>query len=192
MSELRNLLLNPRPGVPGSNEFAVVFAGEAEISYVNDRITVKATKTNGHASAARGIDLSAGDWVFSTFMGPYSGSDTCTTFSGRGVYAIANNAFIAHAPFDGTNKRYTIQFHLDAPTTVQLRLTGPTTVGQSLEYCHSILASKQDYDELRALTDANGEPLNLTWFDGNTYPRSGGGLSLLAVYPHHLALEVVA
>ena len=26
-----------------------------------------------------------------------------------------------------------------------------------------------------ALTDANGQPLNLTWFDGNTYPSSGGG-----------------
>lgn len=177
MREIRNLLHNPRPGMPGDSEFAVVFAGEAEISYANDSITVKATKTNGHASAASVIDLSAGDWVFSTFMGPYSGSDTCTTFSGRGVYAIANNAIIAQAPFGGTNKRYTIQFHLDAPTRVQLRLTGPTTVGQSLAYCHSILASKQDYDAMRALTDANGQPLNLAWFDGNTYPRSGGGLA---------------
>lgn len=35
------------------------------------------------------------------------------------------------------------------------------------------------------LTDANGNPLNLMWFDGDTYPRSGGGLSLLA-YPHRL------
>lgn len=171
VTEIMNLLHNPRPGMPGGNEFAVMFPGEAEISYANDRIAVKATKTNGHASAVHEIDLSAGDWVFSTFMGPYSGSDTCTTFAGRGVYALANNAIIAHAQFDGTNKRYTIQFHLDAPTTVALRLTGPTTVGQSLEYCHSVLASKQDYDQMRSLTDANGQPLNLTWFDGDTYPR---------------------
>lgn len=161
--------------MPGDSEFAVAFAGEVEISYANDSITVKSTKTNGHASAVREIDLSAGDWVFSTFMGPYSGSDTCTTFSGRGVYAVANNEFLAQAPFDGTNKRYTIQFHLDAPTRVALRLTGPTTVGQSLAYCHSILASKQDYDAMRALTDAHGQPLNLEWFDGDTYPRNSGG-----------------
>ncbi|RYQ42386.1 hypothetical protein PG2000B_1079 [Bifidobacterium pseudolongum subsp. globosum] len=69
MREIRNLLFNPRPSVPGGSEFA----GEAEISYANDSITVKATKTNGHASAIREIDLSAGDWVFSTFMGTYSG-----------------------------------------------------------------------------------------------------------------------
>lgn len=104
-------------------------------------------------------------------MGPYSGSDTCTTFSGRGVYVVANNAFIAQAPFDGVNKRYTIRFRLDAPTTVALRLTVPTTVGQSLAYCHSILASKQDYDAMRTHADADGQPLNLTWFDGDTYPR---------------------
>jgi hypothetical protein len=37
-----------------------------------------------------------------------------------------------------------------------------------------ILASKQDYDAMRALIDANGDPLNLMWFDGDTYPRVGG------------------
>ncbi len=172
MSEIRNLLHNPRPGISDSPEFAPAFAGEAEISYAYDRLGVKCTKTNGHASAVRAITLPAGDWVYSAYMGQYSGSDTCATFDNRGVYVVANNSFLAHAPFDGIEKRYTVQFHLDSPIAVLLRLTGPTTVGQSIDYCHLLLSSKQDYDRMRALTASDGKPLNLAWFDGDTYPAT--------------------
>lgn len=106
-----------------------------------------------------------------TGFSPRSWALTAVPTHARRSAAVANNAFIAQAPFDGANKRYKIQFRLDAPTTVALLLTVPTTVGQSLAYCHSILASKQDYDAMRTHADANGQPLNLTWFDGDTYPR---------------------
>ena len=75
-------------------------------------------------------------------------------------------------PFvDAIDKRYTLQFHLDAETTLSLRLAGPNTMGESLSWGEMLLASKQDYDAMRSLTDANGQPLNLAWFDGDTYPR---------------------
>ena len=73
--------------------------------------------------------------------------------------------------FTGIDKRYTLQFHLDAESLVTLTMVGPSTVGESLSWSRMILASKQDYDAMRALTDANGQPLNIEWFDGDTYPR---------------------
>lgn len=49
-----------------------------------------------------------------------------------------------------------------------LVLPGPSTVGESLSWSGMILASKQDYDAMRALTDTNGQSLNIEWFDGDT------------------------
>lgn len=188
MREIRNLLHNPRPSVPGGHEYESGFA--ANVSYAANRVTVKAI--GDYAYAQRAITLPAGDYVYSAYLRGDVGNNPCTTTGNRGLYIIVDGQFIAHAPLSGKDKRYTVQFHLDAETTVSLRLAGPATIGESMAWYAMILASKQDYDQMRSLTDANGDPLNLTWFDGNTYPRNGGGLSLLALYPHHLELEVVA
>lgn len=182
MTEIRNLLHNPRPGVPGGKEYESGFA--ANVSYAANRVTVKAT--GDYAYAARAITLPAGDWVYSAFVGNYTGTDTPSTTENRGLYVVVNGKVFANRPFTGIDRRYTLQFHLDAESVVSLRLAGPNTVSESLSWWGMIMASKQDYDVMRTLTDANGQPLNLTWFDGDTYPRSGGGLSLLAVYPHRL------
>lgn len=57
MSEIRNLLHNPRPGMPGSKEFK---AGPfATVAYSAGRVTVTATQT--FAYAQRDITLPAGD-----------------------------------------------------------------------------------------------------------------------------------
>ena len=168
MREIRNLLHNPRPGMPGGNEFT---AGQyATVAYSAGRVTVTATQT--FAYAQRDITLPAGDWVYSAFLENYTGSDECTTTQNRGLYVVVNGQINEkNQPFTGINKRYTLQFHLDTDTTVSLRFAGPATIGESLSWGAMILASKQDYDDMRALTDANGQPLNLTWFDGDTYPR---------------------
>ena len=168
MREIRNLLLNPRPGMPGGNEFT---AGPyATVAYSAGRVTVTATQT--FAYAQRDITLPAGDWVYSAFLENYTGSDECTTTQNRGLYVVVNGQINEkNQPFTGINKRYTLQFHLDTESAVSLRLAGPHTTGESLSWGAMILASKQDYDVMCSLTDANGQPLNLTWFDGDTYPR---------------------
>lgn len=167
MSEIRNLLHNPRPGMPGVAEF---MAGPyATVTYSAGRVTVTAKQT--FAYAQRDITLQAGDWVYSAYVGVYTGSDECTTTETRGLYVVVDRKIHENQPFTGIDKRYTVQFHLDTETTVSLRLAGPNTVGESLSWSAMILASKQDYDQMRALTDANGQPLNLAWFDGDTYPR---------------------
>lgn len=167
MSEIRNLLLNPRPGMPGVAEFK---AGQyATVAYSAGRVTVTATQT--YAYAQRDSTLPAGDWVYSAFVGNYTGSDECTTTENRGLYVVVNGQIHENQPFTGIDKRYTLQFHLDTESAVSLRLAGPATIGESLAWWGMLLASKQDYDVMRALTDANGQPLNLTWFDGDTYPR---------------------
>lgn len=171
MTEIQNLLHNPRPGVPGGNEFK---AGQyATVTYLQNK--VKVTATQSYAYAQRDITLPAGDYTYSAFVGNYTGSDTPKTTSNRGLYVIVGGEFVAHEPFSTADKRYTVSFHLDVETTVSLRLAGPATIGESLSWWGMLLASKQDYDAMRALTDAAGKPLNLTWFDGNTYPRNGGG-----------------
>ena len=167
MSEIRNLLHNPRPGMPGGNEFT---AGTyATVAYSAGRVTVTATQT--FAYAQRDITLPAGDWVYSAFVGNYTGSDECTTTQNRGLYVVVNGKAHANQPFTGIDKRYTLQFHLDTESAVSLRLAGPHTTGESLSWGAMILASKQDYDVMSSLTDVSGQPLNLTWFDGDTYPR---------------------
>ncbi|RYQ22662.1 hypothetical protein PG2049B_0843 [Bifidobacterium pseudolongum subsp. globosum] len=172
MTEIMNLLHNPRPGVPGEAEYTAGFAATVTYDAVG---RLKVTSIGDYAYAARPITLPAGDWVYSAWLrGDVGGSDPTTT-ENRGLYVIVDGKFIAHAPFAGKDKRYTARFHLDAETTVSLRLAGPSTVGDSMAWYAMILASKQDYDQMRSLTDANGDPLNLTWFDGNTYPRNGGG-----------------
>ena len=167
MTEIRNLLHNPRPGMPGVAEFT---AGPyATVAYSAGRVTVTATQT--YAYAQRDITLPAGDWVYSAFVGNYTGSDTPKTTGNRGLYVIVGGGAIGHEPFSTADKRYTASFHLDTESAVSLRLAGPATIGESLSWGAMILASKQDYDVMRSLTDANGQPLNLTWFDGDTYPR---------------------
>lgn len=188
MTEITNLLHNPRPGMPGGAEFK---AGPyATVAYGADRVTVTAKQTYAYAQCH--VTLPAGDWVYSAWLRGDAGSSDTTTTQNRGLYVIVDGEFVAHQPFSGRDKRYTVQFHLDTETTVSLRLAGPHTVGEALAWYAMILATKQDYDAMRAMTDNAGNPLNLTWFDGNTYPVTGGGLSLLALYPHHLELEVVA
>lgn len=167
MSEIRNLLHNPRPGMPGGAEFK---AGPfATVAYSAGRVTVTAKQT--YAYAQRDITLQAGDWVYSAFVGNYTGADTPSTTENRGLYVVVNGEIHENQPFTGIDKRYTFQFHLDAESAVSLRLAAPATIGESLSWWSMILASKQDYDQMRSLTDANGQPLNLTWFDGDTYPR---------------------
>lgn len=167
MSEIRNLLHNPRPGMPGVAEFN---AGPyATVAYSAGRVTVTATQT--YAYAQRGITLPAGDWVYSAFVGNYTGADTPSTTEDRCLYVVVNGQIHENQTFTGIDKRYTLQFHLDTESAVSLRLAGPEAIGKSLSWWGMILASKQDYDAMRALTDAAGKPLNLTWFDGDTYPR---------------------
>ena len=167
MREIRNLLHNPRPGMPGGNEFT---AGPyATVTYSAGRVTVTATQT--FAYAQRDITLPSGDWVYSAFVGNYTGSDECTTTQNRGLYVVVGGKAHASQTFTGIDKRYTLQFHLDAESAVSLRLAGPHTTGESLSWGAMILASKQDYDVMCSLTDVSGQPLNLTWFDGDTYPR---------------------
>ena len=167
MIEIRNLLHNPRPGMPGVAEFK---AGPyATVTYLPNKVKIAATQS--YAYAQRDITLPAGDWVYSAFVGNYTGSDTPSTTENRGLYVVVGGNIHENQPFTGIDKRYTLQFHLDTESAVSLRLAGPNTVGESLSWWGMILASKQDYDVMRALTDANGDPLNLTWFDGDTYPR---------------------
>ena len=167
MLEIRNLLPNPRPGVPGREDFK---ASEfATVTYLPNE--VKITTKQAAAGAQCDIMLPAGDWVYSAFVGNYTGSDECTTTETRCLYVVVGGKIHANQPFTGIDKRYTLQFHLDTETKVSLRLAGPHTVGESLSWWGMILASKQDYDAMRALTDAHGQPLNIEWFDGDTYPR---------------------
>lgn len=167
MREIRNLLHNPRPGMPGGAEFQ---AGPfATVTYLPNKVKITATQT--FAYAQRDMTLPAGDYTYSAFVGNYTGSDTPKTTGNRGLYVIVGGEFIAHEPFSTADKRYTASFHLDTETTVSLRLAGPATIGESLSWWGMLLASKQDYDVMRSLTDANGQSLNLTWFDGDTYPR---------------------
>ena len=167
MREIRNLLHNPRPSVPGVAEFK---AGQyARVAYSAGRVTVTATQRYAYARCA--VTLPAGDWVYSAYVGVYTGTDTPSTTGDRGLYTVFNGEVYANLPFTGIDKRYTLQFHLDAESVVSLRLAGPEAIGKSLSWWGMILASKQDYDAMRALTDANGQPLNIEWFDGDTYPR---------------------
>ena len=153
--------------MPGSNEFK---AGSfATVTYLPNKVKITAKQT--FAYAQRDITLPAGDWVYSAFVGDYTGTDTPSTTGNRGLYVVVGGNIHENQPFTGIDKRYTIQFHLDTETTVSLRLAGPHTTGESLSWWGMLLASKQDYDVMRSLTDANGQPLNLTWFDGDTYPR---------------------
>ncbi len=166
MSEIRNLLHNPAPRRAGAREYT---GGDfATVSY-EDRVTVTARQS--FAYAKRDITLPAGDWVYSAFVGNYTGADTPSTTENRGLYVVVGGKVHANQPFTGVDKRYTLPFHLDAESVVSLRLAGPDAIGESLSWWGMILASKQDYDAMRAITDANGNPLNLTWFSGDTYPR---------------------
>ena len=81
MREIRNLLHNPRPGMPGVAEFT---AGPyATVAYSAGRVTVTATQS--YAYAQRDSTLPAGDWVYSAFVGNYTGSDTPKTTGNRGL-----------------------------------------------------------------------------------------------------------
>ena len=171
MREIRNLLLNPRPGVPGCEEF-INIVEDTIVTYLPNG--VKVTTQSMGAGAVREITLPAGDWVYSAFVGNYTGSDECT-IPGNIALAVSTSPTPVYEPFAGVDKRYTLQFHLDTESTVMLLLPGPSTVGESLSWSRMILASKQDYDAMRALTDAHGQPLNLEWFDGDTYPHDSGG-----------------
>ena len=169
MSEIRNLLLNPRPGVPGREEFEIYVDGI--VTYLPNEVKITTVDTGTYAQ--RNITLPAGDWVLSAYVGNYTGSDECTVPENTVLAVFAGPQF--RARFTGVDKRYTVQFHLDAESTVSILLLGPSTVGESLSWSRMILASKQDYDAMRALTDAHGQPLNIEWFDGDTYPRNSGG-----------------
>lgn len=172
MREIRNLLLNPRPSVPGCEEFISPAVGG--VTYLPNE--VKVTATQYFSGAARDITLPAGEWVYSAYAGNYTGSDECTTPDNIALHVLGTRG-VYYELFTGVDKRYTLQFHLYAEDTLKLLLPGPSTVGESLSWSRMILASKQDYDAMRALTDANGQPLNLEWFDGDTYPRNSGGAS---------------
>ena len=169
MREIRNLLLNPRPSVPGCNEFRSDASGK--VTYLPNEVKITTQRTG--ASATGYVELPAGDWVYSAYVGNYTGSDECTMPANKCLYVIVDTPF--YARFTGVDKRYMVQFTLYEERTVQLLLRGPSTVGESLSWSRMILASKQDYDAMRALTDAHGQPLNIEWFDGDTYPRDSGG-----------------
>ena len=145
---------------------------DSNVTYLPNEVKVTATPPGSYA--ARNITLPAGDWVYSAYVGNYTGSGECVTASNLGLHACCMGGEF-YELFTGVDKRYTLQFHLDAESLVTLTMVGPSTVGESLSWSRMILASKQDYDAMRALTDAHGQPLNIEWFDGDTYPRNSGG-----------------
>lgn len=115
------------------------------------------------------------------YVGPDTSRGEVVQIIGTGGVSLA--ALPAGRP---AQRKQLLRFTAPADGNLQIRFRGPRGDGDT----PGQLAVYEPQLELAETYDSRGA--TPAYFNGDTYPIAGGGLSLLAVYPHHLELEVVA
>lgn len=122
--------------------------------------------------------------VFACELG-YVGSDISR---GEVVQIVGSDGMTLAAlrPGRPAQRKQLFRFTAPADGNLRIRFRGPRGDGDT----PGQLAVYEPQLELAETYDSRGT--TPAYFNGDTYPIAGGGLSFLAVCPHHLALEVVA
>lgn len=180
--EVMNLMANPKPisvsawKAGGGRGISISMSDDGWMQMTNN------TKSHDCFVYAR-IQLPAGAWRYGAEIDAPTGS-----FASNELRFIHLNPVyeMQNASWDGTPGRIVTPANtLETEAQVELRLMVGANAGDAVRVRRLLVMTDDDYT---AMHDAGVE-----WFDGDTYPReSGGGLSLLAVYPHHLELGVAA
>lgn len=161
MSEIRNLIANPRPNSSGPMVWNSTGLASAQIQ--SDSIRLESDGSTNDAFAWTQMTLPAGDWVFAAYLeGSSTGSFVsyvlrvvCVTTAETGWQLSGS---IAYQRLDA---RYACAFHLAAAGDVNLRLYSHTTgPGNAVRYRDLLLCSLDDWRALRAMTPS------VDYFDG--------------------------
>ena len=179
MRELRNLFTDPVP--IGSGTWTVNQPGTADVSFANGQLLVQGYETTANTFVYRSVQgMSAGDYALSFI----SKSGSSPTFFGNRVCAVTNSNWnILGVVNDAAlnNGRAILRF--TNPTAQNLRVLFQAPNKSSRVACEKmLLCTAEDYDAMLAT--------GVEWFSGDSY-RTGGGLSLLAAYPHALPSRLV-
>lgn len=183
MSEIRNLFTDPLPA--GTGTWSVDNGNNkgtpATCTVTGSQLLVQGYETTSNAYVVRNVpNVPAGEYVLSV----KSVSETSPTFYDNRLFLITDSTWhiLGTVTSSKLNARGVLQF--DNPSTRGLRvLSQAPNKASRVAYERMLLCTAEDYEAMLAA--------NVEWFSGTTYLRPGG-LSLLALYPHHLELEVVA
>lgn len=177
-----NLLANPKP--ISVSAWKAGFGRDISISMSDDGwMQMTNNKKRRYSFVYARIQLPAGAWRYGAEIDAPTGSFESSELE----FIHLNPVYEMHnALWDGTPGRIVTPANkLKTEAQVELRIMVGANAGDAVRVRRLLVMTDDDYT---AMHDAGVE-----WFDGDTYPReSGGGLSLLAVYPHHLELGVAA
>lgn len=182
MREIRNLFTDPVP--TGSGTWTVNQLGTADVSFTNGQLLVQGYETTGNTFVYRSVQgMSAGDYVLSFI----SKSGSSPTFFENRVCAVTNGNWkiFGTVPDSALNNgRALLRFTNPQQQNLRVLFQSPN-MAASVTYKQILLCTADDYEHLLGL--------GVDWFSGDDILKTNrGGLSLLALYPHHLELEVVA
>ena len=180
MRELRNLFTDPVP--TGSGTWTVNQPGTANVSFTNGQLLVQGYENTANTFVGRIVPgMSAGDYVLS-FIGR---SGSSPTFFGNRIGLVANGNWkiFGTVPDSALNNgRAILRFTNPVQQGLRVLFQSPNKSSR-VAYEKMLLCTAEDYDAMLAT--------GVEWFSGDSY-RTGGGLSLLAAYPHALPRLVVA
>ena len=179
MRELRNLFTDPVP--TGAGTWTVNQPGTADVSFTNGQLLVQGYETTANTFVYRNVQGTiAGDYVLSFI----SKSGSSPTFFGNRICAVTNgNWNILGVVNDAAlnNGRAILRFSNPNVQTLNVLFQAPNKAAR-VAYEKMLLCTAEDYDAMLAT--------GVEWFSGDSY-RTGGGLSLLAAYPHALPSRLV-
>lgn len=174
MREIRNLFTDPVP--TGAGTWTVNKPGTADVSFANGQLLVQGYETTANTFVYRSAPgMSAGDYALSFI----SKSDSSPTFFENRVCAVTNTNYnILGVVNDAAlnNGRAILRFTNPKQQGLKILFQAPNKAA-SVAYERMLLCTAEDYDAMLAT--------GVEWFSGDSY-RTGGGLSLLAAYPHAL------
>lgn len=181
--EMRNWFYDPLPtGATGwSMDNGNNPGTKPTASFSNGQLLIQGHATQGNSYALRAaLNVPAGEYVASF----YARSGSAPTFFANRLLSVLNTnwASFGTVPAAALNTRHIFRFTNPTEQRIIFAFQAPNNEA-CVAYERILLCTADDYERLSELA--------VEWFSGSTY-TIGGGLSLLAVYPHHLELEVVA
>lgn len=175
MSDIRNLITNPRPSATTPNPW---LANGVSMQVDNDSILLVSDSNGGHCFAKTVLRLPAGSYVFSARLNSFS--SIFDPFSNRALVVVdvtgQSTTVVGTVLYEACPARYACGFTIAEESAIELRMYAPSTASVAARWADAMVCTADDWQALRAMTP----PVN--YFDGGRITTTGtlipdGGLA---------------
>ena len=167
MSELRNLIPNPKPTSTAGWQIFGGGSTQVELRMTSDSKKLFVRNITGGVSngVSKAMKLTAGRYVWGVYL------ETSTGYANGNQFMLVKDGdkYPANVQYSGNAKYYLAPFEISGHNNIELLLVLPPVVDGRMNTQYFLLASEGDAEVVEQIHKQGY--LEHTWFDGDTYPR---------------------